>query len=125
MAPNPSLDFKKLPGDMVLLILYHYLPNKEAAVAAVILYAVITIAVTAVTIKTQSWYMLTVGLTGLMELTGRQLLLQQSHGLTQMAICSWQSASLPSWLLYNSTGQVTAAQPGHPQHLQYSTQHVY
>jgi len=59
-----------IPADALLLILYHYLPNRAAAIAAVILYAVVSVAVTAVTVKTRTWYMMTVALTGLLELTG-------------------------------------------------------
>lgn len=59
-----------IPADTLLLILYHYLPNRAAGIAAVILYAVVSVAVTAVTIKTRTWYMMTVALTGLLELTG-------------------------------------------------------
>ena len=59
-----------LPVDTVLLILYHYLPNKAAAIAAVVLYAVISLVVTALSIKTKSYYMLTVAVTGFLELAG-------------------------------------------------------
>lgn len=64
---------------MVLLILYHYLPNKQAAIAAVILYAIITGLATAVTVNTRSWYMLTVAFTGLLELTGEQQQVQKQQ----------------------------------------------
>jgi hypothetical protein len=79
MAGQPTLSLKQMPADTVLLILYHYLPNKQAAIAAVILYAVITVGVTAVTVKTRSWYMLTVALTGVMELTGKRRRQQQQQ----------------------------------------------
>jgi hypothetical protein len=65
-----GFDFKALPADRLLLVLYHYLPNREAAIAAVILYAVVTLAVAAVTIRTRAHYMWTVAFTGLLELTG-------------------------------------------------------
>lgn len=59
-----------LPTDSVLLILYHYLPSKGAAIAAVVLYAIISLAVTAVTCTTRTYYMLTVAVTGFLELAG-------------------------------------------------------
>lgn len=65
-----AIPLNKLPADMLLLILYHYLPSLGAAIAAVILYAVISIAVTAVTVKTRAWYMMTVAFTAVLELTG-------------------------------------------------------
>lgn len=71
MAP-PAFDLNSLPGDMLLLVLYHYLPNRATAIAAVILYAVVTLAVAAVTILTRAHYMWTVAFTGLLELTGEQ-----------------------------------------------------
>lgn len=58
--------------DTVLLILYHYVPSRPAAVAAVVLYAVISILVAAISIKTRSYFMLTVAVTGFLELAGRQ-----------------------------------------------------
>ncbi len=50
---------------------YHYIPSKPAAIAAVVLYALVSIAVAAVTLKTRSYYMLTVVVTGLLELAGK------------------------------------------------------
>jgi hypothetical protein len=62
-----------LPVDTVLVILYHhYLPNKAAALAALVLYAFISVAVTAVSVKTRSYYMLTVAVTGFLEVAGAQ-----------------------------------------------------
>lgn len=68
-----------LPVDTVLLILYHYVPNKAAAIAAVVLYAIISIAVTAVSIKTRTHYMLTVALTGFLELAGKCCVCSAGH----------------------------------------------
>jgi hypothetical protein len=59
--------------DRVLLILYHYVPSRPAAIAAVVLYAVISILVTGISIKTRSYFMLTVAVTGFLELAGRQI----------------------------------------------------
>jgi hypothetical protein len=61
-----------LPVDTVLLILYHYVPSRPAAVAAVVLYALMSILVTAISIKTRSYFMLTVAVTGLLELAGEE-----------------------------------------------------
>ncbi|EFJ41301.1 hypothetical protein VOLCADRAFT_33026, partial [Volvox carteri f. nagariensis] len=46
------------------------IPRKSAAIAALILYLVISIVVFAITCKTRSWFMLTVVLTGLLEAAG-------------------------------------------------------
>lgn len=59
-----------LPVDTVLLILYHYLPNRGAAAAAVALYALVSLAAAAITVKTRCWYMLLVPVTALLELAG-------------------------------------------------------
>jgi hypothetical protein len=59
--------------DRVLLILYHYVPSRPAAVAAVVLYAVISILVTGISIKTRSYFMLTVAVTGFLELAGKEI----------------------------------------------------
>lgn len=53
-----------------LQILYSYSPNQVAAGSAVALYVLVSIGVTAVTVKTKSWYMLLVTLTALLELAG-------------------------------------------------------
>lgn len=79
MAP-PAFDFKALHGDMLLLVLYHYLPNRVAAIAAAILYAVVTLGVAAATIHTRSHYMWTVTFTGLLELTGEHAQQQSRSG---------------------------------------------
>jgi hypothetical protein len=57
-------------GDTALLVLYSYTPNSGAAIVAVLFYALISIAVTAVTVKTRTWYMLLVPFTALLELAG-------------------------------------------------------
>lgn len=62
-----------LPVDTVLLILYHYVPSRPAAIAAVVLYAVISILVAGISIKTRSYFMLTVAVTGFLELAGREV----------------------------------------------------
>jgi len=63
-----------LPVETILLILYHYIPSKSAAIAALVLYILVTIAVTAVTLKTRAFYILTVSVTGILEVIGRQAL---------------------------------------------------
>jgi hypothetical protein len=60
-----------LPPKAVLLLLYGYIPNKGAAIVAVLLYILVSIAVTAVTVKTKSWYMLVVTLAAILELAGK------------------------------------------------------
>jgi hypothetical protein len=60
-----------LPPKAVLLLLYGYIPNKGAATVAVVLYILVSIAVTAVTVKTKSWYMLVVTLAAILELAGK------------------------------------------------------
>lgn len=69
-----------LPIDAVLGLLYQYIPNKGAAAAAVVLYALLSIAVAAVSIKTRLYYMLLVALTALLELAGE---LAENH----MPVC--------------------------------------
>lgn len=64
------MGFEDLPAETVLMFLYHYIPSKPAAIAAAVLYAVISVAVAAVTVKTRTYYMLTVGVTGILELIG-------------------------------------------------------
>jgi hypothetical protein len=96
MAGKPTLSLNQLPADMVLLILYHYLPNKQAAIAAVVLYAVITVMVTAVTVKTRSWYMLTAAFTGLLELTGEQQQQQQQQVQVQQQVQQQQQQAAAS-----------------------------
>lgn len=61
-----------LPVETVLHLLFGYTPCKAAAIAAVVLYAIITVAVAAVTLKTRTYYMLTVVFTGVLELIGAQ-----------------------------------------------------
>lgn len=68
------MQLSDLPVDTVLLILYHYIPSKAAATAAVVLYAIVSVAVTAVTMKTRAYYMLTVAITGFLELAGESCL---------------------------------------------------
>lgn len=57
-------------GDAALLVLYSYIPNSGAAIVAVLFYTLISIAVTVVTVKTRTWYMLLVSFTALLELAG-------------------------------------------------------
>jgi hypothetical protein len=61
-----------MPVELVLQLTYGYIPSKPAAIAAVVLYAIITVAVAAVTLKTRTYYMLTVVFTGILELIGVQ-----------------------------------------------------
>jgi hypothetical protein len=57
-------------ADSLLLLLYRFNPNQGAAIVAVVVFALIALAVTAVTVKTKAWYMLLVSLTALFELAG-------------------------------------------------------
>ena len=61
---------KGLPTEALLAVLYQYIPNKGAAATAVALYALLSIAVAAVSVKTRLYYMLLVALTALLELAG-------------------------------------------------------
>jgi hypothetical protein len=59
-----------LPVETVLHLLFGYTPCKAVAIAAVVLYALVTVAVAAVTLRTRTCYMLTVVITGILELIG-------------------------------------------------------
>lgn len=69
-----------LPTQAALLLLYGYIPNQGAADVAVICYVPISVAVTAVTVKTKAWYMLLVTVAAVFELAGEPLLLSMHGG---------------------------------------------
>lgn len=64
----------QLPGGIsaqaARLLLYSYLPDRGAAAVAVVVYALISIAATAVAVKKKAWYMLPVALAAVLELAG-------------------------------------------------------
>jgi hypothetical protein len=83
-----------LPVETVLHLLFGYTPSKPAAIAAVVMYAIITVAVAAVTLKTRTYYMLTVVVTGILELIGAQ----GGATCTQWAVRGELSSSVHSHL---------------------------
>lgn len=56
--------------EYLVLLFFHEIPNKAAAIVALVLFAIISVAVTAITIKTRCYYMLTVAITGYLEMGG-------------------------------------------------------
>uniref|UniRef100_A0A383WPD6 THH1/TOM1/TOM3 domain-containing protein n=1 Tax=Tetradesmus obliquus TaxID=3088 RepID=A0A383WPD6_TETOB len=67
MAPPMPLG---LTTEQLVLIFFHEIPNKAAAAAALALFAVISLVITALSFKTRSYYMLTVAVTGFLEMAG-------------------------------------------------------
>lgn len=98
-----------LPVETILLILYHYIPSKSAAIAALVLYILVTIAVTAVTLKTRAFFMLTVSITGILEVLGKQALVQAVQRQWQhcasgrlLAICQHVCNQSMMWRVSNN-----------------------
>jgi hypothetical protein len=59
-----------LTREQLIMVFFHEIPNKAAAIAALVLFAVISIAITGLSVKTRSYYMLTVAVTGFLEMAG-------------------------------------------------------
>jgi hypothetical protein len=59
-----------LTTEQLVLIFFHEIPNKAAAAAVLTLLAVISLVITGLSIKTRSYYMLTVAVTGFLEMAG-------------------------------------------------------
>jgi hypothetical protein len=55
---------------LIIIAMLHEVPDRNAAIAAAVLYGLITLVVLGLTIKTRSWFMMCVVVTGFMEVAG-------------------------------------------------------